>query len=157
MSQAVVRLDGQFGDGAIVADLAGFAYVMRGKDYHLLDREAVQARLLAPPGCSDNACGNRDPACPLRFSASSSDSREPAVPRHGGHASRLEPGCSDRNDSRRRRLRALFYGIAGWCLLRRRCRGALLPTGCATSFNSPVIWLDSILLDSPASRRRRGL
>ena len=49
MSQAVVRLDGQFGEGAIVADLAGFAYVMRGKDYHLLDREAVQARLLAPP------------------------------------------------------------------------------------------------------------
>src|SRR5205085_3062727 len=34
---------------AIVADLAGLAYVMRGKDYHLLDQEAVQARLLAPP------------------------------------------------------------------------------------------------------------
>src|SRR3989442_554302 len=49
LSQAVVRLDGQFGDGAIVADLAGFAYVMRGKDYHLLNQEAVQARLLAPP------------------------------------------------------------------------------------------------------------
>ncbi len=49
LSQAVVRLDGQFGDGAIVADLAGFAYVMGGKDSHLLDQEAVQARLLAPP------------------------------------------------------------------------------------------------------------
>src|SRR5947209_6902808 len=32
LSQAVVRLDGQYGDGAIVADLAGLAYVMRGKD-----------------------------------------------------------------------------------------------------------------------------
>ncbi len=49
LKQAVVRLDGQYGDGAIVADLAGLAYVMRGKDYHLLDLEAVQARLLALP------------------------------------------------------------------------------------------------------------
>ncbi len=49
LSQAVVRLDGHYGDGAIVADLAGLAYVMRGKDYHLLDLEVVQARLLAPP------------------------------------------------------------------------------------------------------------
>lgn len=55
LSQAVVRLDGQYGNGAIVADLAGLAYVVRGKDYHLLDLEAVQARLLAPPRCSDDA------------------------------------------------------------------------------------------------------
>src|SRR5579885_2454318 len=49
LSQAVVRLDGQYGNGAIVADLKGLAYVMRGKDYHLLDLPAVQARLQAPP------------------------------------------------------------------------------------------------------------
>jgi hypothetical protein len=49
LSQAVVRLDGHYGNGAIVADLAGLAYVMRGKDYQLLDLEAVQMRLLAPP------------------------------------------------------------------------------------------------------------
>jgi hypothetical protein len=49
LSQAVVRLDGQYGDGAIVADLAGLAFVMRGKDYHLLDLPVVQTRLLAPP------------------------------------------------------------------------------------------------------------
>jgi hypothetical protein len=47
--QAVVRLDGQYGNGAIVADLAGLAYVMRGKDYDLLDLEPVQARLTQPP------------------------------------------------------------------------------------------------------------
>src|SRR5260370_21510026 len=35
--QAVVRLDGQSGNGAIVADLAGLAYVMKGQDYDLLD------------------------------------------------------------------------------------------------------------------------
>jgi hypothetical protein len=49
LSQAVARLDGQDGNGAIVADLAGLAYVMRGKDYDLLDRESVQARLAQPP------------------------------------------------------------------------------------------------------------
>jgi hypothetical protein len=49
LSQAVVRLDGQYGNGAIVADLAGLAYVMRGKDYGLLDLPQVQARLAQPP------------------------------------------------------------------------------------------------------------
>ena len=32
LSQAVVPLDGQYGNGAIAADLSGLAYVMRGKD-----------------------------------------------------------------------------------------------------------------------------
>ncbi len=49
LSQAVVRLDGQYGNGAIVADLAGLAYVMRGKDYHLLDLQEMQIRLAQPP------------------------------------------------------------------------------------------------------------
>ncbi len=49
LSQAVVRLDGQYGNGAIVADLAGLAYVMRGKDYDLLKLPQVQARLAQPP------------------------------------------------------------------------------------------------------------
>jgi hypothetical protein len=49
LSQAVVRLDGQYGNGAILADLAGLAYVMRGKDYDLLDLPEVQARLAQPP------------------------------------------------------------------------------------------------------------
>ncbi len=48
-SQAVVRLDGQYGNGAIVADLAGLSYVIRGKDYDLLDLESVQAHLTQPP------------------------------------------------------------------------------------------------------------
>lgn len=45
----MIRLDGQYGNGAIVADLAGLSYVMRGKDYDLLDLESVQARLAQPP------------------------------------------------------------------------------------------------------------
>jgi hypothetical protein len=49
LSQAVVRLDGQYGNGAIAADLSGLAYVMRGKDYDLLDLPQVQIRLAQPP------------------------------------------------------------------------------------------------------------
>lgn len=49
LRQAIVRLDGQYGNGVIVADLAGLAYVMRGKDYDLLTLPQVQARLARPP------------------------------------------------------------------------------------------------------------
>jgi hypothetical protein len=49
LHQAVVRLDGQYGNGAIVADLAGLAYIMRGKDYDLLKLPQVQTRLVQPP------------------------------------------------------------------------------------------------------------
>ncbi len=46
--RALVRLDGQYGSGAIVCDVADFSYVTRGKDYGLLDRAGVQARLHLP-------------------------------------------------------------------------------------------------------------
>ena len=36
--RALLRLDGQYGTGAVLADLAGFCVVMRGKDYQLLDQ-----------------------------------------------------------------------------------------------------------------------
>ena len=47
--RALLRLDGQYGTGAVLADLAGLAYVMRGKDYQILKRAEVQARLKLPP------------------------------------------------------------------------------------------------------------
>jgi hypothetical protein len=46
---ALLRLDGQYGTGAVLADLAGQAYVMRGKAYQLLKRAEIQARLKLPP------------------------------------------------------------------------------------------------------------
>ncbi len=46
---ALLRLDGQYGTGAALADLAGFAFVTRGKDYTVLDHPLVQARLHLPP------------------------------------------------------------------------------------------------------------
>ena len=47
--RAVVRLDGQYGTGAVLADLADLSYVTRGQDYHLLERDEVQTRLHLPP------------------------------------------------------------------------------------------------------------
>jgi hypothetical protein len=47
--RALLRLDGQYGTGAVLADLTGFPFVMRGKDYAVLDHPLVQARLHFPP------------------------------------------------------------------------------------------------------------
>jgi hypothetical protein len=47
--RTLLRLDGQYGNGAVLSDMAGFAFVTRGKDYHLLDHPLVQARLHLPP------------------------------------------------------------------------------------------------------------
>ncbi len=47
-SHALLRLDGQYGTRAVLADLAGFSFVTRGKDYALLDRPEVQSRLHLP-------------------------------------------------------------------------------------------------------------
>jgi hypothetical protein len=46
--RTLLRLDGQYGTGAVISDVADFAYVTRGKDYSLLDRADVQARLHLP-------------------------------------------------------------------------------------------------------------
>src|SRR5438128_9874716 len=35
---ALLRLDGQYGTGAVITDLADFPFIMRGKDYTVLDR-----------------------------------------------------------------------------------------------------------------------
>jgi hypothetical protein len=47
----LLRLDGQYGDFAVVIDVArsGLCYVIRGKDYALLDLPQIQARLAQPP------------------------------------------------------------------------------------------------------------
>jgi hypothetical protein len=45
---ALVRLDGQYGTGMVLWDLTGFSFVTRGKDYSVLDQEAVAVRLHLP-------------------------------------------------------------------------------------------------------------
>jgi hypothetical protein len=51
LHRAILRLDGQYGDYAVVRDLdkLGLASVMRGKDYGLLDQPEIQARLALSP------------------------------------------------------------------------------------------------------------
>jgi len=48
-TRVLLRLDGLYGTGAVIADLDGLCFVMRGKDYAVLDHPAVQARLHLPP------------------------------------------------------------------------------------------------------------
>ena len=48
-ARTLLRLDGQYGTGAVLSDLAGFSFVTRGKDYAVLDHPLVQARLHLPP------------------------------------------------------------------------------------------------------------
>jgi hypothetical protein len=47
--RALLRLDGQYGTGAVLSDVRAFAFVTRGKDYTALDHPLVQARLHLPP------------------------------------------------------------------------------------------------------------
>ena len=47
-SRTLLRLDGQYGTGAVLSDAAGFAFVTRGKEYNVLDHPLVQARLHLP-------------------------------------------------------------------------------------------------------------
>jgi hypothetical protein len=47
--RALLRLDGQYGTGAVISDLAGVTFVTRGKEYSVLDHPLVQARLQLPP------------------------------------------------------------------------------------------------------------
>jgi hypothetical protein len=47
--RALLRLDGQYGTGAVLSEVGGFAFVTGGKDYTVLDHPLVQARLHLPP------------------------------------------------------------------------------------------------------------
>jgi hypothetical protein len=47
--RVLVRLDGQYGTGVTLSDVAGLAVIMRGKDYRVLSRTEIQFRLSLPP------------------------------------------------------------------------------------------------------------
>jgi len=67
-ARALLRLDGQYGTGAVLADLAGFAFVTRGKEYTVLDHPLVQARLHLPADQFQQREDKSDRAQPLRLS-----------------------------------------------------------------------------------------
>jgi hypothetical protein len=47
-SHVLLRLDGQYGTGAVIASLADFSFVTRGKDYAVLEQQEVKIRLHLP-------------------------------------------------------------------------------------------------------------
>ena len=59
--------DGQYGTGAVLSDLAGFAFVTRGKEYTVLAHPLVQARLHLPPDQVQQRTAKSDGAQPLRL------------------------------------------------------------------------------------------
>src|SRR5205807_2183993 len=81
------RLDGQYGTGAVLSDVAGFAFVTRGKDYNVLDHPLVQARLHLPKDSAPAAPGKPAGAQPLRLSTGAGGTGGRALSRGGGHPS----------------------------------------------------------------------
>jgi hypothetical protein len=48
-AHVLLRLDGQYGTGAVLSDLVGFSFVTRGKEYSVLDHPLVQAAHASAP------------------------------------------------------------------------------------------------------------
>jgi hypothetical protein len=67
-ARALLRLDGQYGTGAVLSDLADFAFVTRGKEYTVLDHPLIQARLHLPPDQFQQRTAKPGRAPPLRLS-----------------------------------------------------------------------------------------
>jgi hypothetical protein len=65
--RTLLRLDGQYGTGAVLSDLADFAFVTRGKEYSVLDHPLVQARLHLPPDQFQRREDQSNRAQPLRL------------------------------------------------------------------------------------------
>jgi hypothetical protein len=66
-ARVLLRLDGQYGTGAVLSDVAGFAFVTRGKEYTVLDHPLVQARLHLPPDQFQQRTAKPDGAQPLQL------------------------------------------------------------------------------------------
>src|SRR2546426_11976982 len=122
---ALLRLDGQYGTGAVISDLAGFPFVMRGKDYSVLDRPEVQSRLHLPAdqqfSRAESGLVRQLYDCPEV--AVGKDGR--ALPRRGGHPSGCPEKESHRSHAQWRRLRTLFHSSAARRVHRLRCGGPL--------------------------------
>ena len=120
--RALLRLDGQYGTGAVLCDLAGFAFVTRGKEYTVLDHPLVQARLHLPPDQLQQRTAKPDRAQPLRLSRRASWLRGRALPRGRRHSSCRQEEESGGRHAGGRGLRTLFQQPATACIHRLRCR-----------------------------------
>jgi len=124
-ARALLRLDGQYGTGAVLSDVAGFAFVTRGKEYSLLDHPLVQTRLHLPPHQVQQRTAKPDGPQPLRLPGDPGGARERALPRGRGHTSRREKEESRWGHTRRGGLRTVLHEPAATRLHRLRCRRAV--------------------------------
>ena len=136
-AHALLRLDGQYGTGAVLSDLAGFAFVTRGKDYTVLDHPLVQAQRAPASRSVPTAPGKPGRAQPLRLSRSAGWLRGRVVPRGG----------SDPIGPATRRVRLAL-------------RGQGLSTSCSSpscrNWHSPLpMWSSCICIAAPLNRRLR--
>jgi hypothetical protein len=105
-ARALLRLDGQYGTGAVLSDVAGFTFVTRGKEYSLLDHPLVQTRLHLPPDQVQQRpesqmvrslydCPEIPVACPAAWSWPHIPPGKRRVPL-GSHAQGWSTNCSSR-------------------------------------------------------------
>ncbi len=111
-AHALLRLDGLYGTGAVIADLAGLSFVMRGKDYTVLDHPAVQARLHLPPDSHFSRPESTRVAYPLRLPGCPYGARGPRLARGGGDPSQRANEKPSRHHSQGHRLRTLLLELA---------------------------------------------
>jgi hypothetical protein len=84
--RTLLRLDGQYGNGAVVSEIADFSSVTRGKDYGMLDRADVQARRAPACRSTPQQRGKRDLPRTFRLSRPAPGARRAARSRHCSHS-----------------------------------------------------------------------
>src|SRR6266699_7086004 len=84
---ALLRLDGLYGTGAVLAKLAGYCFVTRGKDYTVLDQPEIQSRLHLPADGQFSREDEQPGAPPLRLPRGGCGTAGGALPRHSGDPS----------------------------------------------------------------------
>jgi hypothetical protein len=118
----LLRLDGQYGTGAVLTDVAGFAFVTRGKEYSVLDHPLGRGTPAPSARSVPTTPRKPDGPQPLRLPTDPGGTRWRALPCGGGHPSRHEKEESGWRHAWRCRLRTLLHQPAATGIHRRRCR-----------------------------------
>jgi hypothetical protein len=120
--RTLLRLDGQYGNGAVLSDVAGFAFVTRGKDYRLLDHPLIRVRLHLPPDQVKPRPERKTRVQPLRLPRDPGGTRGTPLPRSRRNPSSFEEEESSRCHTCRYCLRTVLYEPAKAGVYRSRCR-----------------------------------
>ncbi len=118
----LLRLDGQYGTGAVLSDLTGFAFVTRGKEYTVLDHPLVQARLHLPPDQFQQRPESQIVRSLYDWEVGAGGTGGRAVPRGGGNSSGFQKEESRWPHACGHRLRTLLHHAAATGIHRFRRR-----------------------------------